>query len=161
MQNFMLEQGFNYLIDKTNVDLSALTGKTFYFEISDLDVGFHLLCVNERIFVTREQQQVEDVNIRVESRVFLELLQGADLSKLLKADKIIINGDIKTTQLLIEVLSAINLDLEAILASYTGANIAGKVSKLARKIHPQNLAKSADFIQDQLTKFIINPRKYE
>jgi ubiquinone biosynthesis protein UbiJ len=56
--------------------------------------------------------------------VFLQLMQGEDLTELLRQDKIIIHGDVKTAQLLVDLLQQVEFDFEEELSKFTGDIVA-------------------------------------
>ncbi len=155
MQHFVLEQALNYLIDQGNVDLSALNGKTLHFALEDLPLNVNFVCTNNRIFVTTNTSIGADVDIKLKSSVFLALLQGEDLTDLLREDKIIIHGDVKTAQLLVDLLQQIDIDFEEMLSKYTGDIIAHQVGKLTQNFKTSNNPLEA--IKNELTTLFVAP----
>jgi len=155
MQHFVLEQALNYLIDQGNVDLSALNGKTLHFALEDLPLNVNFVCTNNRIFVTTNTSIGADVDIKLKSSVFLALLQGEDLTDLLREDKIIIHGDVKTAQLLVDLLQQIDIDFEEMLSKYTGDIIAHQVGKLTKNFKTSNNPLEA--IKNELTTLFVAP----
>ncbi len=157
MQHFVLEQALNYLIDQGKVDLDTLNGKTLYFSLEDLPLNVNFVCTNNRIFVTTDTSTGADVDIKLKSSAFLALFQGKDLTELLRQDKIIIHGDVKTAQLLVDLLQQIDIDLEELLSKYTGDIVAHQVGKLAK-----NFKKSKNPIEElknELATLLITPSK--
>ncbi len=155
MQHFVLEQALNYLIDQGDADLSALNGKTLYFALEDLPLDVNFVCTNDRIFVTTDASASADVDIKLKSSVFLALFQGEDLTELLRQDKIIIHGDVKTAQLLVDLLQQIDIDFEEVLSKYTGDIIAHQVGKLAKNLKASNNPLEA--IKNELTTLFVAP----
>ncbi|MCS5586755.1 MAG: SCP2 sterol-binding domain-containing protein [Gammaproteobacteria bacterium] len=155
MQHFVLEQALNYLIDQGDADLSALNGKTLYFALEDLPLDVNFVCTNDRIFVTTDTSAGADVDIKLKSSVFLALFQGEDLTELLRQDKIIIHGDVKTAQLLVDLLQQIDIDLEEALSKYTGDIIAHQVGKLAKNFKASDSPLEA--IKNELTTLFVAP----
>ncbi|TEU27278.1 MAG: hypothetical protein E3I13_00370 [Gammaproteobacteria bacterium] len=155
MQHFVLEQALNYLIDQGDADLSALNGKTLYFALEDLPLDVNFVCTNDRIFVTTDTSAGADVDIKLKSSVFLALFQGEDLTELLRQDKIIIHGDVKTAQLLVDLLQQIDIDFEEVLSKYTGDIIAHQVGKLAKNFKASDNPLEA--IKNELTTLFVAP----
>ena len=157
MQHFVLEQALNHLIDQGNADLSALNGKTMYFALEDLPLDVNFICTNDRIFVTTDTSAGADVDIKLKSSVFLALFQGEDLTELLRQDKIIIHGDVKTAQLLVDLLQQIDIDLEEVLSKYTGDIVAHQIGKLAKSFKASD--NPLERLKDELTALLITPKK--
>ena len=157
MQHFVLEQALNYLIDQGNADLSALNGKTLYFSLEDLPLDVNFVCTNDRIFVTTDTSIGADVDIKLKSSVFLALFQGKDLTELLRQDKIVIHGDVKTAQLLVDLLQQLDIDLEEALSKYTGDIIAHQVGKMAKKFKTSDNPLEA--LKNELTTLLVAPSK--
>lgn len=155
MQHFVLEQALNYLIDQGDADLSALNGKTLYFALEDLPLDVNFVCTNDRIFVTTDTSARADVDIKLKSSVFLALFQGEDLTELLRQDKIIIHGDVKTAQLLVDLLQQIDIDFEEVLSKYTGDIIAHQAGKLAKNFKASDNPLEA--IKNELTTLFVAP----
>lgn len=155
MQHFVLEQALNYLIDQGKADLSALNGKTLHFALEDLPLNVNFVCTNNRIFVTTDTSIGADVDIKLKSSVFLALFQGEDLTELLRQDKIIIHGDVKTAQLLVDILQQIDIDFEEMLSKYTGDIIAHQVGKLTKNFKTSNNPLEA--IKNELTTLFVAP----
>ncbi len=157
MQHFVLEQALNYLLDQGAADLGALNGKTLHFALEDLALEVNFICTNSRIFVTTDTTGASDVDIKLKSSVFLALLQGEELTELLRQDKIIIHGDVKTAQLLVDLLQQIDIDLEEILSKYTGDIIAHQVGKLAKTFKKSQ--NPLETLKDELTTLLVAPSK--
>lgn len=157
MQHFLLEQGLNYLTEQGKVNLSTLNGTIFHFALEDFPLSLNFICTNDRIFVTTNANTVADIDIKLKSSVFLALFQGEDLSELLRQDKIIIHGDVKTVQLLVDVLQKIDIDLEELLSKYTGDIIANQVGKLTKSL--KSSSNPLEALKDSLTSLLIKPSK--
>jgi ubiquinone biosynthesis protein UbiJ len=63
-----------------------------HFSLQDFPIEVNFICTNARIFVTTDITTHADVDIKLKSSVFLQLMQGEDLTELLRQDKIIIHG---------------------------------------------------------------------
>ncbi len=158
MQAIILERALNFLLATHPIDIQPLEGKKVHFSLQDFPLEMNFICTNNRIFVTTDAAINTDVNITLQSSVFLALFQGEDLTELLRQDKIVIHGDVKTAQLLVDLLQQVNIDLEELLSKYTGDVVAHQVGKLAKKI------KSSDnpigSIKDGITHFLIAPSRH-
>jgi ubiquinone biosynthesis protein UbiJ len=99
MQSMILQSALNHLLEAHQIDIRPLDGKTVYFSLQDLPIAVNFICTNDRIFVTTDATINADVDIKLKSNVFLKLIQGEDLTELLRQDKIMIHGDVKTAQL--------------------------------------------------------------
>ena len=157
MQHFVLEQALNHLIDQGGADLSALNGKKLHFALEDLPLNINFICTNDRIFVTTNTNADADVDIKLKSNVFLALFQGEDLTELLRQDKIIIHGDVKTAQLLVDLFQQIDIDFEEVLSKYTGDIVAHQIGKLAKNFKTSDNPLEA--LKDELTALLIAPKK--
>lgn len=159
MQAVILERALNFLLATHPIDIQPLEGKTVHFCLQDLLLEVNCICTNNRIFVTTDTNRTADVGVKLQVAVFLALLQGEYLVELLKQDKIVIHGDVKTAQLLVDLLQQVELDLEELLSTWTGDIVAHQVGKLAKKF------KSSDnpiaSIKNGITNFLIVPSKSE
>ncbi|HIB28227.1 MAG TPA: hypothetical protein EYO47_03005 [Candidatus Thioglobus sp.] len=159
MQHFALEQALNYLIQTGEIDLKPLDNKTIRFSLQDLPLDVNFVCTNDRIFVISDTSRNSDVDISLGAGVFFALFKGDDLTELLRQDKIVIHGDVKTAQLLVDLLQSVDIDLEEALSQYTGdivAHKAGKIAKNFKKI-AQNSSNPLDAIKDSLSALLITP----
>ena len=159
MQHFALEQALNYLIQTGEIDLKPLDNKTIRFSLQDLSLDVNFVCTNDRIFVISDTDRNSDVDISLRAGVFFALFKGDDLTELLRQDKIVIHGDVKTAQLLVDLLQSVDIDLEEVLSQYTGdivAHKAGKIAKNFKKI-AQNSSNPLDAIKDSLSALLITP----
>ena len=130
---------------------------TPYFSLEDLPLDVNFVCTNDRIFVTTDTSADADVDIKLKSSVFLALFQGEDLTELLRQDKIVIHGDVKTAQLLVDLLQQLDIDLEEALSKYTGDIIAHQVVKMAKKFKTSDNPLEA--LKNELTTLLVAPSK--
>lgn len=160
MQHLILEQALKYLIANGNINLTPLNGKTIYFSLQDLPLEVNFVCTNNKIFVLSDTASGADIDVKLKSSVFLSLFKGENLTELLRQDKIIIHGDVKTAQLLVDLLQQIDIDLEELLSKYTGDIIAHQVGKLAKKIKKTSSGNNPlETVKDELTTLLITPSK--
>ncbi len=158
MKYIILQRALNYLFEVHQIDTQLLDGKVIYFSLQDLPIKVNFVCTNERIFVTNNTDATSDVNIKLHLSSFLALIRGQSLAELLRQDKIIIHGDIKTAQLLVDLLQQIEFDFEEELSKYTGDAVAYKVGKIMKKFKSSD--NSSTSIKDKITKFIIAPKLF-
>ncbi|CAC9584620.1 hypothetical protein [uncultured Gammaproteobacteria bacterium] len=159
MQHFALEQALNYLIQTGAINLKPLDGKTIRFSLKDLPLDVNFICTNDRIFAVSDTGQHSDVNISLNAGVFFALFKGEDLTDLLRQDKIVTHGDVKTAQLLVDMLQSVDIDLEEVLSQYTDDIVAHGVGKIAKNFKQvvQNSSNPIDAIKDGLSKLMITP----
>ncbi|WP_428086741.1 ubiquinone biosynthesis accessory factor UbiJ [Candidatus Thioglobus sp.] len=163
MQHFVLEQALNFLIQNGALDLKPLDKKIIKFSLQDLPLDVNFVCTNGRIFVLGDTNNTSDVDISLNASVFFALFRGENLTDLLKQDKIVIHGDVKTAQLLVDLLQSVDIDLEEVLSQYAGdivAHEAGKIAKSFKKI-AQNSPDPLDAIKNALSDLLINPKVSE
>lgn len=158
MQHFLLENALNYVIEQGGINLEALNGKTLHFSLDDLHLSVNFVCVNDRIFVTDAKNDAYEVDIRLKSSAFLALLRGEELADLLRQDKIIIYGDVKTAQLLVDLLQQSDVDLEELLSHWTGDIIAHQAGKFARGKKKSDYSLTS--LKDKLTNLLITPKRF-
>jgi len=163
MQHFVLEQALNYLITTGSINVDALSGKTVRFSLKDLPLDVNFICTNERIFVVSDLSRKSDVDIKLKSNVFFSLFKGEDLTELLRQDKIVIHGDVKTAQLLVDTLQQVDIDVEEILSQYTGDIVAHELGKIAKNVKKVALQSNnqIDAIKNGITQLLINHQKSE
>ena len=161
MQHFVLEGALNYLISNKHIDISALAGKKIRFELENLPLEVNFVCTDNKIYVLSSPIDKTDVDIKLKEEVFLSLFKGEDVKQLLREDKIVINGDVKTAQLIVDLLEQTNIDPEEVLAKYTGDIVAHEIGKIAKKIKEsaKNAQSPIDAIKDTVANFLIQPTK--
>lgn len=157
-QTVVLEKALNHLLTAHQIDISALEGKTIHFSLQDLpmDVGF--ICTNARIFVSSDTTKAPDVDIKLQLESFLALLRGQDLTDLLKQDKIVIHGDVKMAQLLVDLFQQVGFDFEEVLSKYTGDIVAHQVGKSVKKF--KDIESPLDAIKDKAVNLFVAPKRF-
>ncbi|MDG2394798.1 SCP2 sterol-binding domain-containing protein [Candidatus Thioglobus sp.] len=159
MQHFVLEQALNLLIEKGSINLKPLDQKVVRFSLQDLPLDVNFLCTNNRIFVLNDIDRPSNVAIKLKASAFFSLFKGEDLAELLRQDQITIHGDVKTAQLLVDLLQSIEIDLEEILSRYTGDIIAHEAGKVAANFKKSTKHSSSpiNVIKDGFSNLLINP----
>ncbi|VVH64423.1 hypothetical protein BSPLISOX_2559 [uncultured Gammaproteobacteria bacterium] len=158
MQSIILQSVLNHLLEVHHIDIHPLEGKTVHFSLQDFPIEVNFICTNARIFVTTDTTTHADVDIKLKSSVFLQLMQGEDLTELLRQDKIIIHGDVKTAQLLVDLLQQVEFDFEEELSKFTGDIVAHQVGRIATKFKSSDNPLAA--IKDKITHFLIAPKRF-
>jgi len=160
MQHFVLEQALNFLIQNGSIDIKPLESKVIRFSLIDPLLEVNFICTNDRIFVTSDTSTPSDVDIKLKPNVFFALFKGEDLTDLLRQDKIQIHGDVKTAQLLVDLLTETDIDLEEMLSQYTGDIVAHEIGKKAEKF--KQIAKDSpnpiEALKNGLSDFLISPK---
>ncbi|WXU00188.1 MAG: Ubiquinone biosynthesis accessory factor UbiJ [Catillopecten margaritatus gill symbiont] len=155
MQAVILERALNFLLETHPINIQPLDGKTVHFSLQDFPLEVNFICTNNRIFVTTDTSTKADVDVKLQANVFLALFQGEDLTELLRQDKIVIHGDVKTAQLLVDLLQQVEIDLEELLSKYTGDIVAHQVGKLAKKFKSSDNPLAS--IKNDITNLLIRP----
>lgn len=158
MKTVILERALNSFLQTQPIDIQPLDGRTVHFCLQDFSLEVNFLCTNERIFVTTDTGVTADVDVKLKADVFLALFQGEHLTELLRQDKIIIHGDVKTAQLLVDLLQQVDIDFEEELAKWTGDIVAHQVGKIAKKI--KTLDNPITSIKDEISDFLITPSRH-
>lgn len=160
MQFLILESALNYLITSQSIDTAALHKKNIRFEIENFPLEMVFVCTHNKIYVLSATKESTDVDIKLKIDVFLSLFQGKDLKQLLREDKIIVSGDVKTAQLLVDLLEQVDIDLEEALSKYTGDAFANEVGKLIKNIKQKPSGQDPiEAIKNKVTKLLLNPTK--
>jgi ubiquinone biosynthesis protein UbiJ len=161
MQYIVIQQALNYLIKSSNTDIGALNGKSVRFSLQDLPLNIDFVFTNNRAYVLSNSEKNIDVNISLKSIVFVALIRGEELSELLKQDKIIVNGDIKTAQTVADLLNDADIDLEEELSKFTGDIVANKAGNIVNKIKSStsSIKNPMDIVRDGLIDLLVRPSK--
>jgi ubiquinone biosynthesis protein UbiJ len=154
-----IQQAINYLVESGSINIDQLNGKTARFSILDLRLNVDFVCNNDRVHVLSGSNIAPDVDIKLSMSVFIALFQGEDLTELLRQDKIVINGDVKTAQLIVDLLNNADIDLEEELSKYTGDIVAHKVGTISKKFIELSAAASTplEAIKEGLIKILVRP----
>lgn len=150
MQHIIIEQALSYLINNSTATIKPLNNKTIHLSLQDLPFDAYFICINNRVFVLSSANKV-DVDIKLKTQAFISLFKGQNISQLLRNDEIIINGEVKTAQLLIDLLKQTNFNWEKELSKYTNNEFANKAAQVIKKF--DNL----EFVKDKLTQILIQP----
>ncbi len=116
MTEILLEKIINKLAQDGLIDISPLHEKTISLSITPLKKSLTFYINAEQVFIFDEAKE-QDVAISVGVDTFWQLLEGADISELIRSDAIVLNGEVKTAQLFVDILkeNTIKKRLSAIL----------------------------------------------
>ncbi|CAB9544499.1 hypothetical protein [uncultured Gammaproteobacteria bacterium] len=155
MKTLILENALNHLLSTHQVDISPLEGKTIRLSLQDFPLDVYFICTNNRFFVVTNSD-VTDVEITLTMSAFADLLKQAKLHDMLRQDKIIIHGDVKTAQLLVDILQQLDFDFEEVLSQWTGDIIAHQAGKVVSHLKSSDRPISA--FKDKIAAILINPK---
>ena len=161
MRLLFLQQVVNYIITSSGLDIGTLNNKIIRFSLEDLPLDVDFVCKNNRVFVLSDAGTPADVDIKLKSTAFLSIFNGEDITELLRKDKIVIKGDVKTAQLLVDLLNKADIDLEEELSKYTGDIVANGVGKTTNKLKAISSDQSGAMaaIKGSLLKLFVAPSK--
>ncbi len=116
MTEILLEKIINKLAQDGLIDISPLHEKTISLSITPLKKSLTFYINAEQVFIFDEAKE-QDVAISVGVDTFWQLLEGADIGELIRSDAIVLNGEVKTAQLFVDILkeNTIKKRLSAIL----------------------------------------------
>ena len=163
MQHFVLETALNYLISQQRIDIGTLSGKNLHFQLESLPLEMNFVCTERKIYVLSTPIESADVEIQLKKSVLFSLFKGEDIKQLLREDQIVINGDVKTAQLLVDLLEQVDIDPEEILSTYTGDVIANEAGKAFGRIRraASEAQNPLEVIKDEIANFLIQPEQSE
>ena len=99
MFRLSLEKALNHLINTNNIDTERLNNKIIRLSVDEFNLRLLFMFTNSRVFVMEmHDQQIFDVDIKLNKTVFLSLFKGAYFEELIENDEIVINGSVKTAQ---------------------------------------------------------------
>lgn len=139
MINTLLEQAINHLLSMDeSLDFSEIHHKTIQINITDTPIKpfiTTLLFQEKHIHLLDDYDGAFDVNISMPLKTLKDLAKKSDVQTLLKAEKININGDIRTAQLILDILKNLNIDFEKLFKNSLGKLTKNAiVNKIKRKI---------------------------
>ena len=139
MINTLLEQAINHLLSMDeSLDFSEIHHKTIQINITDTPIKpfiTTLLFQEKHIHFLDDYEGGFDVNISMPLATIKDLAQKSDVQQLLREEKININGDIRTAQLMLDILKNINIDFEKLFkGSLTKLGKHTIINKIKRKV---------------------------
>jgi ubiquinone biosynthesis protein UbiJ len=150
MQEIILEKIINKLATDKVIDLSDLNSKTIVLTLSDINFNFCFFINNNQIFIFDEVKPA-DATISIKFRAFLDLLNKQDLTDLFREDKVVVVGEVKTAQLLIDMLK--NATIKEKITSALPTPVVDIASKIKEDIITGKL-------KDNIISMLIQPKVY-
>ena len=153
----LLEEHINYLlkVDKT-INIAPLVHKTVQVRLLNTPVRWTFYFSELRVYVLSKAQAKTDLDIALNSKTFLALIDGVDAREMLRRNQLFATGDVKTTQLLFDVLAHIELDFEELLSYYVGdivAHQAGRALTFICSQYKNNSAEDSTFLVSAYASF--------
>jgi len=108
MTEIILEKIINKLILDDVIDFSELNDKTIVLSLNDINFDFCFFVSQNKVFIFDEVKPF-DAKISINFSAFKDLLNKSDLQDMIREDKIDIQGEIKTAQLLLDLLKNNNI----------------------------------------------------
>ncbi len=142
-----LEAAINQLLSldpESTQRLQALAGKSIIVSLAELnnDLAFHFTDqVTLRVLI-REPKVIEHCDCRITTKlsVLRQLQDTSQLTRLIKADLLQLDGDINIAQDFANLFKQLDIDWEGYLAKYTGDVVA------------HNLARGAQLVKEKISK---------
>lgn len=147
----IMNRTLNQLITNNEVAIYTFNKKTIGFSLQNLPLNLHFICTKNQIFVLPITNKSTNVNIKLKSIVFISLLQYKNLTQLIRQNKINIHGNVKTTQLLVNLLKEVDIDFI----------VSHQITKLTKKVQKVNIQQinSLEMIKNRLSTLSINKIK--
>ena len=163
MFRLTLEKTLNHLINTNNIDTEGLNNKIIGLSVDEFNLKLLFMFTNSRVFVMEMQdQQNINVDIKLNKTAFLSLFKGASFEELIESDEIEINGSVKTAQQLADLIALASIDVEELVAHYTGDIIAhqlGKSIKLAKGKANNDKVNIVETLKNDLTTLLVAPSR--
>ncbi len=134
----LLEEQINYLLalDET-IDIKPLMHKIVQVRLLNTPIRWIVYFSKSRVYLLSRAKAKTDLDVTLDSKTFLALISGADARELLRRNQLFATGDVKTIQLLFDLLADIELDFEELLSYYVGDTIAYQAGRAFAFIHSQ------------------------
>jgi ubiquinone biosynthesis protein UbiJ len=142
MINTLLEQAINHLLSMDeSINFSEIHHKIIQINVIDTPIKpfmTTMLFQEKHIHFLDDYEGGFDVNISMPLATIKDLAQKSDVQQLLREEKITINGDIRTAQLMLDILKNINIDFEKLfknsLGKFTKKSIVNKMQTMGSKL---------------------------
>jgi len=155
MTEIILEKIINKLIEDKVVDFSSLNNKTIVLSLSDINFNFCFFVSENKVFIFDEVKP-NDARISISFIAFKDLLSKKDLQDLIREDKVIIQGDVKTAQLLVDLLK--NNNIKENIIEFIPSNAILFAKKIKAKIKEKL---GGENIKDKIISTLIQPKIYK
>ena len=161
MAHFLLEIAINKFCNNANIDLSDLDGQRINLKVSKTPFETNFIFLNNRVHVLATDSSSSDAEIIIEPKVVKSLFNKTPAKELLKKDEIKITGNVKSAQLLLEVIEQVDFDVEEIMANILGDMPSQAMIKagnlLKENIDFENL--SFEKLKQDFARFVVSPTK--
>ena len=161
MAHFLLEIAINKFCNNANLDLSDLDGQRINLKVAKTPFETNFIFLNNRVHVLATDSSSSDAEIIIEPKVVKSLFNKTPAKELLKKDEIKITGNVKSAQLLLEVIEQVDFDVEEIMANIFGdmpSQAMIKVGNLLKEnIDFENL--SFEKLKQDFARFVVSPTK--
>jgi len=161
MAHFLLEIAINKFCNNANIDLSELDGQRINLKVAMTPFETNFIFLNNRVHVLATDSSSSDAEIIIEPKVVKSLFNKTPAKELLKKDEIKITGNVKSAQLLLEVIEQVDFDVEEIMANIFGDMPSQAMIKagnlLKENIDFENL--SFEKLKQDFAHFVVSPTK--
>ncbi len=126
----IIEEAINQMLVDKNINTDKLLDKVIAIKITNLYISLTIIFNSYRIIVlSKEVDNLGlDINITMDSKTIVELIQKQNSKELIANDRLVIVGDIKSAQVLFDIMTKI--DLESILLHHINNTINKVKNKL-------------------------------
>jgi ubiquinone biosynthesis protein UbiJ len=145
------------LSPQLHTSLSAIKHKTLQLNIKDWQQAFILLYTGEKFIILTTDEKQADCIICASIETLLELKDPAKITKLIRENKLDLEGDIQLAQAYSSAFSKIEIDWPEQLSSYLGDGMSHRVTLGVKTLHSQQQklveklkATTAHTLQDEL-----------
>ena len=161
MAHFLLEVAINKFCNNANIDLSDLDGQRINLKVAMTPFETNFIFLNNCVHVLATDSSSSDTEIIIEPKVVKSLFNKTSAKELLKKDEIKITGNVKSAQLLLEVIEQVDFDVEEIMANIFGDMPSQAMIKagnlLKGNIDFENL--SFEKLKQDFARFVVSPTK--
>jgi len=151
------------LSPQLHTDLSAIKHKKLQLHIKDWQQDFILLYTGEKFIILTTDEKQADCIICASIDTLLELKDPAKITKLIREDKLDLEGDIQLAQAYSSAFSKIEIDWPEQLSHYLGDGMSHTVTQGVKSLHFQQQklveklkSTTAHTLQDEL-KIAMHP----
>lgn len=133
-------------------NLARLQGKQLAFTLKELPVTLVLTATAETILLN-QHNETTDCAITTDLASLRQLSDPSQLTRLIRADVLQIDGDIQVAQQFSHFIQQLHPDWEQALSRYTGDALAHKISGVMQQLH-QSLQQKSGELQQLTTELV-------
>lgn len=111
----------------TEFSKAKLSGKTICVKLKQLDFPLYFICSRQRILVLSDYQSKASVSVSLDLTTLKELKAGANVTELIKQDKLLLDGDLNCLQAFVKFFELHTYDFEETLSHYLGDLVSYKL----------------------------------